>query len=318
MNAEPTGQSEVAVGICPFFGQSSGDSSPHQCRSEGTPISISSRYAGSYCMASQHQSCSRFVAAAPSSRGRDRRPRQVAASSAAGAGVGSEHLVSSLRHHKPEASERPETSRPSLSDRMPRFSLRFGIPSGDDLRRARPLLLLIAILLVGALAIPRLDDLGASRAASIVPPSVREKVSKGVAVIPKTIAKVTSRGPEKAAAEERDRKIRTVKPKAKAAVGTNKKQAQTGSKSVAGKKASGSASARAGKRQGREIVGERSVANGDYLRKISQKYYGDEMLWPLIWDYNKKRAAQSGQKLEDPDLIYPGWVFLIPEEEKAK
>ncbi len=234
------------------------------------------------------------------------------------AGVGSEQLVSSLRHHKPEASERPERSGTSLSERVPRFSLRFGMPSGDDMRRARPLLLLIAILFVGALAIPRLDDLGASRAASVVPPSVREKVSKSVAVIPKTIAKVTSRGPEKAAAEERDRKIRAVKPKAKAAVGTEKKQAQTGRKSVAGKKASESAAAKAGKNQERQIVGERSVANGDYLRKISQKYYGDEMLWPLIWDYNKKRAAQTGQKLEDPDLIYPGWVFLIPDEEKAK
>ncbi|MDQ3328012.1 MAG: LysM peptidoglycan-binding domain-containing protein, partial [Chloroflexota bacterium] len=68
----------------------------------------------------------------------------------------------------------------------------------------------------------------------------------------------------------------------------------------------------------RRILSERTVAEGDYLRRIAARYYGDEMLWPLVWQYNKQRAKQVGQDLENPDLIYPGWKLYIPKKEKSE
>ena len=69
------------------------------------------------------------------------------------------------------------------------------------------------------------------------------------------------------------------------------------------------------RRAPRPMGKEREVVWGDSLRKISRQHYGDESLWPLIWDYNKERARLRGQDMRDPDLIYPGWKFLIPEKE---
>ncbi len=60
------------------------------------------------------------------------------------------------------------------------------------------------------------------------------------------------------------------------------------------------------------------MTEGDYLRNIARRYYGDEMLWPLIWDYNKARARQQGQYMTDPDLIYPGWKFLKPRQSRPR
>ncbi|MDQ3328135.1 MAG: LysM peptidoglycan-binding domain-containing protein [Chloroflexota bacterium] len=68
----------------------------------------------------------------------------------------------------------------------------------------------------------------------------------------------------------------------------------------------------------RPLSNEREVENGDSLRRIAKQQYGDEMMWPLIWDYNMERARHAGQKMDDPDLIYPGWTFLIPGKENAK
>ncbi|MEJ7652157.1 MAG: hypothetical protein WKH64_01760 [Chloroflexia bacterium] len=68
----------------------------------------------------------------------------------------------------------------------------------------------------------------------------------------------------------------------------------------------------------REVVDKKQVQRGDYLRNIARKYYGDERLWPLIWEYNKARSKQSGQKLTDPDVIHPGWVFVMPKVDKSK
>lgn len=67
----------------------------------------------------------------------------------------------------------------------------------------------------------------------------------------------------------------------------------------------------------RPILDEHQVEPGDTLREIAQQYYDDENLWPLIWDYNKSRAKRLGQNMEDPDLIYPDWKFLIPNRQRA-
>ncbi len=82
-------------------------------------------------------------------------------------------------------------------------------------------------------------------------------------------------------------------------------------------KAKATASA-ANRRKARRILSERTVAEGDYLRRIAARYYGDEMLWPLVWQYNKQRAKQSGQDLQNPDLIYPGWNLYIPKKEQSE
>ncbi len=48
-----------------------------------------------------------------------------------------------------------------------------------------------------------------------------------------------------------------------------------------------------------------TVVSGDSLSKIAQKYYGDMMKYPMIFEANKPM-------LSDPDKIYPGQVLRIP------
>lgn len=48
-----------------------------------------------------------------------------------------------------------------------------------------------------------------------------------------------------------------------------------------------------------------TVVSGDYLSKISKKYYGDAMKYNVIFEANKPM-------LTDPDKIYPGQVLRIP------
>jgi len=46
-----------------------------------------------------------------------------------------------------------------------------------------------------------------------------------------------------------------------------------------------------------------TIKPGDTLGKLARQYYGDPMQWPRITAVNK---------IENPDLIYPGQVFIIP------
>jgi nucleoid-associated protein YgaU len=48
-----------------------------------------------------------------------------------------------------------------------------------------------------------------------------------------------------------------------------------------------------------------TVEKGDSLSKIAQKFYGDMMKYPAIFEANKPM-------LKSPDLIYPGQVLRIP------
>jgi nucleoid-associated protein YgaU len=48
-----------------------------------------------------------------------------------------------------------------------------------------------------------------------------------------------------------------------------------------------------------------TVASGDTLSAIAQKYYGNAMKYPVIFEANKPM-------LSDPDKIYPGQVLRIP------
>ena len=47
------------------------------------------------------------------------------------------------------------------------------------------------------------------------------------------------------------------------------------------------------------------VKQGDTLSKIAEEYYGDQMLYPKIFEANK-------DVLQDPDKIKPGQRLRIP------
>ncbi|MDA8017296.1 MAG: peptidoglycan-binding protein LysM [Thermoanaerobaculia bacterium] len=51
-----------------------------------------------------------------------------------------------------------------------------------------------------------------------------------------------------------------------------------------------------------------TVASGDTLGAIAQKYYGKASKYPVIFEANKPM-------LKDPDKIYPGQVLRIPPQE---
>lgn len=50
-----------------------------------------------------------------------------------------------------------------------------------------------------------------------------------------------------------------------------------------------------------------TVAPGDSLSRIAQRYYGNMYKWPVIYEANRDVVGR------DPDLIKPGQRFLIPE-----
>lgn len=56
---------------------------------------------------------------------------------------------------------------------------------------------------------------------------------------------------------------------------------------------------------GQEIT--HTVAPGDWLSKLAQRYYGDWRRWPEI--YNANRSVVGG----NPDLILPGQQLVIPQ-----
>lgn len=49
-----------------------------------------------------------------------------------------------------------------------------------------------------------------------------------------------------------------------------------------------------------------TVVSGDSLGKISQKLYGDWAQWKRIYEANR-------DQISNPDLIYPGQTFVIPD-----
>ena len=48
-----------------------------------------------------------------------------------------------------------------------------------------------------------------------------------------------------------------------------------------------------------------TVKQGDSLSKIAREMYGDMKQWKKIHEANK-------DQIENPDLIQPGWVLVIP------
>ena len=52
--------------------------------------------------------------------------------------------------------------------------------------------------------------------------------------------------------------------------------------------------------------GEHQVVRGNTLWDLAQSFYGNPFEWRRIWDANRDRV-------ENPDLIYPGQIFRIPD-----
>ena len=48
------------------------------------------------------------------------------------------------------------------------------------------------------------------------------------------------------------------------------------------------------------------VMPGNFLRGIAQQWYGNEALWPRIYEANR-------DQISNPDLIFPGQVLRIPQ-----
>ncbi len=71
---------------------------------------------------------------------------------------------------------------------------------------------------------------------------------------------------------------------------------------------SGSSTAPAASQPGAQQVGRTyTVVSGDSLSKIAQREYGDASKWREIYEANR-------DKIQDPDLIYPGQVLTIPPQ----
>jgi len=52
----------------------------------------------------------------------------------------------------------------------------------------------------------------------------------------------------------------------------------------------------------------------DCLWDIAERTLGDGMRWTEIYALNKDRVQSDGHRLVDPDLIYPGWLMVLPDD----
>jgi len=55
-----------------------------------------------------------------------------------------------------------------------------------------------------------------------------------------------------------------------------------------------------------------TVVAGDDLWKIAMQYLGDGKRWHEIYALNAGRLQPGGGRLTHPNLIYPGWILLLP------
>ena len=61
-----------------------------------------------------------------------------------------------------------------------------------------------------------------------------------------------------------------------------------------------------GEEQAQPVIRSVTVQKGDTLWAISRERYGDGILYVKVFEANR-------DAIRDPDLIYPGQVFTIPE-----
>ena len=56
-----------------------------------------------------------------------------------------------------------------------------------------------------------------------------------------------------------------------------------------------------------------TVQLDDWLSKLAEKYFGNSLAYPLIIDATNSQPDSSFAKIENPDLIEPGWKLCIPD-----
>ena len=52
----------------------------------------------------------------------------------------------------------------------------------------------------------------------------------------------------------------------------------------------------------------------DCLWDIAERYLDDGLRWKEIYQLNKDVVQPDGNSLQDPDLIYPGWILQLPDD----
>ena len=55
----------------------------------------------------------------------------------------------------------------------------------------------------------------------------------------------------------------------------------------------------------------------DCLWDIADRYLNDGLRWKEIYQLNKDVLQPDGNSLQDPDLIYPGWILQLPDDAKG-
>lgn len=60
-----------------------------------------------------------------------------------------------------------------------------------------------------------------------------------------------------------------------------------------------------------------TVVEYDDLWALAVKHYGTGLAWKVIWNANKDRVMNDGRVFNDQNLIYPGWVLILPASSSA-
>jgi len=294
------------VTVCPFAVTDPTATRGTRCGANTPATAISSKYAATYCACAQHVSCSIFVAARAAGETKGR--AAIAGDTARGTALNVPSLVTGLRSGT--LVEKAPTERASILNVFQSWVSTGSRPSPRLMTFGLALVAFVALVL----AFPSLNN--RADGTKLTDSRVVRQISESPAVkqISQTSEKafdraagLVGRRPESAAASNPRPKGVASKPTARKSAAVQKPASK-----AATTKRTTSASTK------RRILSERTVEEGDYLRRIAARYYGDEMLWPLVWQYNKQRAKQSGQDLRNPDLIYPGWKFYIPKKEEAE
>lgn len=66
-----------------------------------------------------------------------------------------------------------------------------------------------------------------------------------------------------------------------------------------------------GEQDEQEVV----VETGDTLSALAAEHLGEADRWPEIYEASTGTVQPDGRRLQDPDLIYPGWRLDLPEAE---
>lgn len=316
MNRHLADQGELGEMTCPFLDPGSSGTSSSRCSSDGSVVLISSRYAAAKCTTGEYLNCSWFKGARTTTNADGKRRKQSVAETPDP--TSAPVLVSSLRHRPSAIAYTPDEGSAMWS------RLNSLLPSRpENLQWKRPVALLIVLVLAGGLVFSQLNRWGASESTNMTATGQRfpGAVSTTQQSVSKTASKVVKSVSGYMSSITGDKPV-APKGSDKNQVTGSKARRQTVTKRVQAVNKSTRPSLQQGKlpakTKARKIVAEQKVVEGDYLRKMAKRHYGDEMLWPLIWDYNKKRAAQENQNLVDPDVISSGWTIVIPPKDQGR